>query len=384
MTTDQTLRARKGGSLARDARQAARELHAAIAQPAMKLGVFYCSPDYDLDALADELHRLFGDAPLIGCTTAGELGPLGYCAGSLSGVSVAGDGFAAVTQRIDDLRATEIAKCEGVGASLTARLELGGRRVDSDHAFGFLLIDGLSMREEGVVSALYRGLGDVQLFGGSAGDGTRFARTRIYHDGAFHDDAAVFTLVHTDHPFVVFKTQHFVGSDTKMVVTEADPARRIVTEINGEPAGREYARLVGLEVDELTPLIFSRYPVVVKLGGSYYVRSIQKVNDDGSLTFFCAIDEGIVLTVARGIDLVDDLRTTFADIRAQIGVPELVLGCDCILRHIELDEKAIKGEAARIYIDNNVVGFSTYGEQYNAMHVNQTFTGVAIGARKVA
>ena len=31
-----------------------------------------------------------------------------------------------------------------------------------------------------------------------------------------------------------------------MVVTEADPATRIVTEINAEPAGREYARLVGL------------------------------------------------------------------------------------------------------------------------------------------
>ena len=29
--------------------------------------------------------------------------------------------------------------------------------------------------------------------------------------------------------------------------------------------------------------------------------------------------------------------------------------------------------------DNNVVGFGTFGEQFQAMHVNQTFTGVAIG-----
>jgi hypothetical protein len=29
-----------------------------------------------------------------------------------------------------------------------------------------------------------------------------------------------------------------------------------------------------------------------------------------------------------------------------------------------------------------VVGFSTYGEQYRSMHVNQTFTGVAIGKAK--
>jgi len=26
-----------------------------------------------------------------------------------------------------------------------------------------------------------------------------------------------------------------------------------------------------------------------------------------------------------------------------------------------------------------VIGFNTYGEQFNGMHINQTFTGVAIG-----
>ena len=57
-----------------------------------------------------------------------------------------------------------------------------------------------------------------------------------------------------------------------MVVTEADPVARIVTEINAEPAGREYARLVGLDVDKLTPMIFATHPVVVKVGGRYYTR----------------------------------------------------------------------------------------------------------------
>jgi hypothetical protein len=31
---------------------------------------------------------------------------------------------------------------------------------------------------------------------------------------------------------------------------------------------------------------------------------------------------------------------------------------------------------------NKVIGFATYGEQYNGMHVNQTFTGVALGAAR--
>ena len=118
-------------------------------------------------------------------------------------------------------------------------------------------------------------------------------------------------LVRTRLPFKLFTVDHFVSSETKMVVTEADPATRIVTEINAEPAGREYARLVGLDVDKLTPLIFATYPVVVKVGGRYYTRSIQKVNEDESLSFFCAIDKGIVLTVAKGTDLLRSIESLF-------------------------------------------------------------------------
>jgi hypothetical protein len=118
--------------------------------------------------------------------------------------------------------------------------------------------------------------------------------------------------------------------------------------------------------------------VVVKVGGQTYVRSIQKVNADESLTFFCAIDEGIVLTVAQGVDLVRNLEESFAKVEAEIGKPTIVLGCDCILRFIETGQRGIRERVGEVFVAHNVVGFSTYGEQFNAMHVNQTFTGVAI------
>ena len=38
--------------------------------------------------------------------------------------------------------------------------------------------------------------------------------------------------------------------------------------------------------------------------------------------------------------------------------------------------KASVGEAFR---EQNAVGFSTYGEQYGGVHVNQTLTGIAFG-----
>jgi len=190
---------------------------------------------------------------------------------------------------------------------------------------------------------------------------------------------AALVLVHTPFPFRVFKTQHFVGSDTKMVITGADPLRRIVTEINAEPAGREFARMLGMEVSELTPMIFATHPVVVRVGGADYVRSIQKVNADGSLSFFCAIDEGLVLSVATTVDPYDNLTQVFEDIRAEIGPPHLIIGCECVLRTLEMERTRIKARMSELLVANNVVGFNSYGEQFNAMHVNQTFTGVALG-----
>jgi len=381
MLDTDTLRIRKGVSQSLDPETAARELHAAIGQENVSLAFFYCSPQYDLEALGRELARRFAGVNLIGCTTAGEITPEGYLDGALTGASISSDDFTAVTERIDGLSAFEFADGARTSELLVAELDKRGKTPSPRTTFGFLLIDGLSLQEEVVISALSRSLGNMPLFGGSAGDGVRFGETFIYHDGAFHTDAAVFTLVVTTHPFEVFKTEHFIATDDKMVVTGADVGRRIVMEINGLPAGREYARMVGLEVDKLTPMIFATYPVVVKVGDDYFVRSIQKVNEDESLTFFCAIDEGIVLTVGRGVDLAENLEQAFRRVRNKIGKPRLVIGCDCILRNLELDQKGLKETVGGIMADNNVIGFSTYGEQFNAMHVNQTFTGVAIGER---
>ena len=48
------------------------------------------------------------------------------------------------------------------------------------------------------------------------------------------------------------------------------------------------------------------------------------------------------------------------------------------LRRIEAQEKQLFGKISDILGRHRVTGFSTYGEQHGAVHVNQTMTGVAI------
>ncbi len=180
-------------------------------------------------------------------------------------------------------------------------------------------------------------------------------------------------------PFEVFKTQHFVPTGHRAVVTAADAERRVVTEIDGWPAAKGYARLVGADVASLDAMRFAAQPMVVLIDRTNYVRSIQKANPDGSLTFFCAIEEGLVLQAARGVDLVENLKHTFAELQAAIGQPQLVIGCDCILRKLETTERGLLDRVQALFSVNNVIGFNSYGEQYGGVHVNQTFTGIAFG-----
>ena len=372
-------RIRIAQSCAADPRAAVREFHAAVAQSDMALVVFFCSSDYDLDVLAEEMNLLFPGVPVAGCTTAGEIGPSTYGARSLSGVSFPAGAFTAATGHLEHLQQFEIGRDQSFVQTLLQRLEAQAPAVGPENSFAFLLIDGLSVREEPVTHAFQHALGTIPLVGGSAGDDLKFKRTWVFHDGAFRTDSAVLVLVTTANPFRIFKTQHFVSEEERLVVTEADAAHRVVKEINGLPAAEEYARLVGIEVKNLNPTCFAALPVVVLIDGTDYVRSIQKNNPDGSLTFYCAIDEGLVLRVARGVDLVGNLKQTFDKLREEIGPPQLVLGCDCILRNLEMQEHGLKGPVEEILQRNNVVGFSTYGEQYGGLHINQTFTGIAIG-----
>ncbi|NOT35102.1 MAG: FIST domain containing protein [Candidatus Eisenbacteria bacterium] len=374
----------RGFSASRDPAIAAEELYRAIGKPGVSFATFYCTAEYDLPALARELHARFGDMPLIGCTSAGEINPTGYTDGSLTGVSIVSDQLTAEIDLIDSLDSFVLSRGEQTAHNLLNRFLQRGVTPTSANTFALVLIDGLSGQEEPLVFALSRALGGMQLFGGSAGDDGRFKQTWIYYRGAFHEHSAIVALMHTTLPFMVFKTQHFESTDQRLVVTRADPATRTVYEINGEPAAREYARVLGLSLDRLQADVFAVHPVAVRIGGTLYVRSIMHANPDESLTFACAINEGIVVSVAKGLDLLADLEALFADIRERLGPPALVLACDCLFRKMEMDQRGLRGAVGEVLARNQVIGFATYGEQFNGMHVNQTFTGVALGYPRAA
>jgi hypothetical protein len=337
--------------------------------------IFY-SPRYDVHKLAQALRQAFPNAGISGCSTAGEISSLGMTNGGIVAIAFPRRRFRVLAEKIETVRNAS------VETTLDAvRRLLAHRRPDAsaNNTFAFLLIDGLCNVEEKIVAAVNWEIGNIPLVGGSSGDGLTFQGTNLLHNGWPIDDGAVLLLVETDVPFQVFKTQNFEPTSTKLVVTKADAERRIVYEINAEPAAREYAQAIGIVPDNLGPFTFASYPLVVRVGGEYYCRSIRNLNPDGSLTFFCAIDEGLVFRVGAPVDMVQSTHETLTGLKNTLGDLDAIVGFDCILRRLDAENRQLSGQLEKLYQKHGLVGFQTYGEQFNAMHLNQTLTGIAFG-----
>ncbi|MBV8047779.1 MAG: FIST C-terminal domain-containing protein [Paludibacterium sp.] len=363
-----------------EAADAVEAFHRDIMHPDLALVVFFCSSDFALDRMAAELARRFGEIPVIGCTAAGAFGPKGFHQHTISGIGFCAPWCLAEVCHLPLLPSFDAEDCQQQVHGMRERLAAKGYWVQSTNTFALQLIDGLSIKEEAVSRTVQNALGATFMVGGSAGDDLAFRQTHVYHDGAFHSGEMVLALVATQLPFHLFMTQHFHVLPERMVVTKADEAQRIVYEINGLPAAKEYARCAGVVEDERLPELFSKTPVVVKVGDRHYVRAIQQTLPGGALKFYCAIEEGMVLHLAQGGDMVRNLSDAFDEVESALGGPPVaIFGSDCILRRLEIQQRHLDERMNTLYTDHNMVGFATYGEQLRGVHINQTLTGVAFG-----
>ncbi|MDO6564578.1 nitric oxide-sensing protein NosP [Amphritea sp. 1_MG-2023] len=369
-------------STSRDEQQAVEELYQQLNWSDLNFVLFFCSAEYQLDRLASLLQARFADILIAGCTTAGEITAMGYDQGSISAIGFSREAFAVSGLLIKQLDEFNFNDAQELVEHLTQACLDQQVAPIKNHSFALTLFDGLSTQEERVLVTLDSVLGSIPHFGGSAGDDIHLSNTHVYFDGAFCTDAAVIILVNTACEFQVFSDHHMENCDTKLVVTEADSEQRRVLELNAEPAAIEYARIVGVPLTQLNHEVFALNPIAVRIGDEYFVRSIQSVNDDLSLTFYCAVENGIVLTLMQPGELMSSLDQQLTEKEVTLGEHLITLGCDCFLRRLEGRIRGQSEQVSALLQRHRVVGFNTYGEQIDGMHVNQTFTGVAIGRKR--
>jgi len=355
---------------------AAQELARQLMHPSLCGVMFFCSVEYSLEMLGNTMEAHFGGVRLCGCTTAGEIVDDGYARGGIIALGFTQEVFSFEYAVIDDLNAFDLNAAQILTDRLINRCESAHVAPIKGHTFVMTLLDGLSASEERVLATLNAALAGIPHFGGSAGDDNQLSGTHVYGNGKFRTAAAIVVMVNTQLDFEVFSTHHLHPSNHKMVVTAVNREQRKVFELNAEPAAHAYADLVGLPISELNADVFARHPLAVKLHDQTYVRAIQSVNPDGSLTFYCAVEKGIVLTAMHAGSILGDLQEWLDTIAARLGPPALVIGCDCFLRRLEIGQDDQHKAASALMRRFSIVGFNTYGEHYDGVHLNQTFSGV--------
>ena len=333
----------------------------------------FASGGHDLVAIAATLEEALGGVPVFGCSTAGQITERGYEDDTLLALVFPKAHFrcsSVFLQPLSPFSATDIA--------LTAQRQLRMfRQTAGWHRLGLIFADGISRQEDMLVSTLEEVLSDLPIFGGSAGDRLRFERTLVLHGGRALENAAVLLLIETDLPFVGLGFDHFLPAEQHMVITHADPDARKVFEINGAPAAQEYARLVGCRVEDLSPQVFAENPLLVEYNRQHYVRAISDADDAGALTFLAAIDDGLVMTLGQGQEILRTLEDGLGVRDGRGRRPDFILGFDCVLRKLEIEQKQLAQAVSDILCRERVFGFNTFGEQQYGVHMNQTFVGVA-------
>ena len=341
----------------------------------------FCSTVQDPHSVSKALAERYPGVPIAGCTTSGELLAGEHTNKTMVIAGLVDSGIRWHTTVVRDLKAFDEEAAVAAAGRLFAGVETDTEDFDPENHFCLLFVDGLSMKEEGVSALLADAIEGVMLAGGSAGDDLAFAKTLVIHEEGAESDAAVVVMGKAERAsFKIIKHQHYVTTPRSLVITRADVAARRVYEMDGYPAAEAYAAALGVPLAELTTEQMFLNPMTFQCNGELYVRSIQTRNDDQSLTFYCGIEEGMVLDIGGHNDMEETLREDLGALDEETGKVDFLLGFNCILRALEAQEGDTHARLGAVLNDHSaaMIGFDTYGEQLNGLHINQTLVALAI------
>ncbi len=343
------------------------------------LFVFH-STRQDANSVAATLAERFPDSIIVGSTTAGEWINSTHQYGTVILLAIAMPEIRWSVAIAENLDKFDDEDADKLCNSMLEQLDIHFTDLNPERHFCLSFIDGLSKCEETIVSMISSRLLNTPLLGGSAGDDLKFENTYILANGKAYQNAAVFILADSQLPFKVIKHQHFVTGDTETIITKANISERTVYHLDGVPAAERYAQLLGLEVADLDVQVFSHHPLIYQYQHECYVRSIGHLGENNSLTFHCAIEEGMILNLCTHQNMTQRFQQALKDITVTGNKIQLMLLFNCTLRCVEAESTGvIQQHACEIAaISNHTFGFDTYGEQWNGLHINQTLVALAL------
>ena len=346
-------------------RQAARE---ALAHPEPKLVVVFAGISHDFAELLAGINEVSNGAPLVGCSTHGEISAVGPRDDSVVVAMLGGDGFSVATTAFE--AASGHQREAGASAAETASMV-----EDLPHKALLLLTDGFIRDQEEILRGAYSVVGaSIPLFGGASADGWRFTRTYQLHGNKVLTDAVVSATIASTSPIGLSVRHGWRKVGEPMMVTRSSDGR--IYTLDDEPAMDVYLRRLGApdetfhDASEFSKFALSR-PAGVERRSGIEVRNFSTDVDmagrslggggdlpEGCLTWTMEGDEASILAAAT-----DACTEALGELEGQPAVGMLTFSC-AALRAV-LGDDGIAREGERLSAAAGEVpfaGFYTYGE----------------------
>lgn len=335
--------------------------------------ILFISSEYDLVEIEKLIPIIFETSNVHATTTAGEIYDGHFYEKSIAGILLKkSNQFDFCSLNIEDLNADIESEIKSFKETASYCEKILSKTL------GLLFIDGLSKKEEMLMSILGSNFPTLPIIGGSAGDALHFRETKILINGKFKSNAAQVFFISTDLNFEIIKLQNYKAGDESFVVTDSDQKYRVVKEIEGEVAAEFYANQIGVKSSELNSEHFSLHPIIVTIGGHDYARSIQSIGKNGELQMYCAIETGMIISLGKTGGMIKSLDSIRQKYLSKSHTEIFTVFFECILRRLEIlsMSEEEQDQIYKIYSELNAIGYHTYGEQINSLHINQTLTGV--------
>lgn len=325
-------------------------------------GIFFTSClDTDYSLMLAEIHEVFPDIELIGCTTDGEITPHLGCSEDSSALMVLSAPHvrfaASVAENISDDSLAALNK--GYEQALT--------KLAAEPTLAIVFPDGLSTMNVPIDALLRSVMGEeLPIFGGSAGDGFQLKQTFQFHGSQVYTDAMPILLLAGELDLAVEIAVGPVPSGDFYNVDSVDG--NIIHRIDGVTALEFYERFFGPYIEDRE---LSFFPLAVYTGESddFVLRdSVAIDRNDGSISFVGRLEEPCRVRVTQ-ISREDTVRSGRQGSEKILSVfhddkPDLVLVFSCTSRKHVLGSR-INEELSVLQYDKRQVpffGFYCYGE----------------------
>ena len=308
-----------------------------------------------------EIKRVYPNAHLLGCSTAGEI----------YGTQVSDDSLVvtAVSFEYTQLKGTKV-KIDKMENSFKVGQQLSRSLEKEDLVHVFVLSDGLKINGSELVKGLIKHLPEhVSITGGLSGDGAFFRETYVLWDDEPERDTVAVLGLYGNRLRVGYAS--FGGLDPfgpERLITRS--MGNVLYELDGKSALMLYKKYLGEHAKGLpsTGLLFP-LSIRIREGERGVVRTILSINEeDQSMTFAGDVPEGAYARLMKAnfdrlIDGAVEAAKTSLDI---VGFsPELAILISCVGRKLILKqriEEEIEGVCEILGAQATLAGFYSYGE----------------------